>query len=135
MEGFLGILPEYCCWLVLLLTDPKKIHLYNIWEYENIFLVNMIKMDWCSEKDLIRPVFKCRPTFPKCRPTFRFQPLTATTSPLSFDMAFWKLSADISGKIRHVADISRKCQPTFREKPNMLVGLESWSNREISIMS
>jgi len=32
--------------------------------------------------------FKCRPTFPKCRPAFRFQALTATTSPPSFDMAF-----------------------------------------------
>jgi len=38
------------------------------------------------------------------------------------------MSADISGKIRYVADISRKCRPTFREKLNMLVGLESLSN-------
>jgi len=32
--------------------------------------------------------FKCRLTFPKYRPTFRFQALTATTSPLAFEMAF-----------------------------------------------
>jgi len=69
-----------------------------------------------------RPTFlKCRPTFLKCRPTFHFQALTATTSPPSFDMAFWKMSADISGKIRNVgrhfgemlAAISGKCRLTF----------------------
>ena len=57
-----------------------------------------------------RQCFKCRPTFPKCRPTFRFQALTATTSPPAFEMAFWKMLADISGKIRYVADILGKIQ-------------------------
>ena len=36
MEGFLGILPEYCCWLVLLLTDPKKntfVQYLGVWKH------------------------------------------------------------------------------------------------------
>ena len=47
---------------------------------------------------------KCRPTFSKCRPTYRFQALTAMTSPRSLKWSF------------------EKCLPTFREKFDMLAG-------------
>ena len=52
--------------------------------------------------------------------------LIAMTSLALFEMGFWKMSVDISEKIRYVG--RHFSQLTIREKFNMLVDLESWIN-------
>ena len=63
--------------------------------------------------------------FFKSRPTFRFQGLTVTTSPPSFDMVYWKMSADISGKIRNVGRHFGEMSANISGKLNVLIDLKS----------
>ena len=79
--------------------------------------------------------FKCWPTFLwNVSQHFVFKPSSSRHPHSHLKWRFEKYRLTFPKKIDMSVDFSGKYRPTFGEKPNVVVGLKSWSNWEISTM-